>query len=242
MNPNFPKHVAIIMDGNGRWAERQGLARIRGHETGVRRVEEIIRTAQDEGIKYLTLYAFSKENWQRPKAEVSFLMDLLAQYLDQKIKEMKENNIVFNAIGELGDLPEKIQKKMADGMKDTRQNTGLTVTFAFSYSSRREITEACRKIAGEVLAGKLRPEQVTEQTVAKHLYTANLPDPDLLIRTSGEMRISNFLLWQISYAELYVTEKFWPEFTREEFLLALDSYAKRERRFGRTRPPVESYP
>lgn len=232
MNPNHPQHIAIIMDGNGRWAEKQGFPRIRGHEMGVRRVEEIIRAAQDEGIKYLTLYAFSKENWQRPQAEVSFLMGLLSQYLDQKLKEMKKNNLVFNAIGELRDLPEPIQKKIAGGMRDTRQNTGLVITFAFSYSSRREIAEACRKIAGEVLKGLIKPEEITEQTLSEHLYTANLPDPDLLIRTSGEMRISNFLLWQISYAELYVTEKFWPEFTREEFLAALDAYGKRERRFG----------
>ncbi|MBI3306436.1 MAG: isoprenyl transferase [Candidatus Omnitrophica bacterium] len=232
MNPNHPQHIAIIMDGNGRWAEKQGFPRIRGHEMGVRRVEEIIRAAQDEGIKYLTLYAFSKENWQRPQAEVSFLMGLLSQYLDQKLKEMKKNNLVFNAIGELRDLPEPIQKKMAEGMRDTRQNTGLVITFAFSYSSRREIAEACRKIAGEVLKGLIKPEEITEQTLSEHLYTANLPDPDLLVRTSGEMRISNFLLWQISYAELYVTEKFWPEFTREEFLAALDAYGKRERRFG----------
>lgn len=234
MNPNLPRHVAIIMDGNGRWAEKQGLLRIRGHEMGVRRVEEIIRAAQDEGIGYLTLYAFSKENWQRPPAEVSFLMGLLGQFLDQKVKEMKENNLVFNTIGEIHDLPEMIQKKISKGMEETKQNTGLVVTFAFSYSSRIEITEACRRIAREVSEGKIRPENITEQTISSHLYTAGLPDPDLLIRTSGEMRISNFLLWQISYAELYVTEKFWPEFTREEFLSALDAYGKRERRFGRT--------
>ncbi|MBI3313979.1 MAG: isoprenyl transferase [Candidatus Omnitrophica bacterium] len=234
MNPNLPRHVAIIMDGNGRWAEKQGLLRIRGHEMGVRRVEEIIRAAQDEGIGYLTLYAFSKENWQRPPAEVSFLMGLLGQFLDQKVKEMKENNLVFNTIGEIHDLPEMIQKKISRGMEETKQNTGLVVTFAFSYSSRIEITEACRRIAREVSEGKIRPENITEQTISSHLYTAGLPDPDLLIRTSGEMRISNFLLWQISYAELYVTEKFWPEFTREEFLSALDAYGKRERRFGRT--------
>ena len=233
---NLPTHIAIIMDGNGRWAERQNFPRIKGHETGVRRVEEIIRAAQDTGIRYLTLYAFSKENWQRPKAEVSFLMDLLSGYLDQKLREMTENNIIFNAIGRLEDLPEKIQKKLAHAMETTKANTGITVTFAFSYSSRLEIEDACRKIAQKVLEGKIRPEEINEKTISEHLYTANLPDPDLLVRTSGEMRISNFLLWQISYAELYVTEKFWPEFTKEEFLKAIEAYQKRERRFGLTRP------
>lgn len=226
------------MDGNGRWAERQSLPRIRGHEVGVERVEEIIRVAPDFGIKYLTLYAFSKENWQRPKQEVAFLMELLSRYLDQKLKEMKKNNIVFNAIGKLSDLPEKIQEKIAKGMQDTGTNTGLVVTFAFSYSARLEIAEACRKIASEVLSGKIKPETITEQTVADHLYTANLPDPDLLVRTSGEMRVSNFLLWQISYAELYVTEKYWPEFTKEELGKAVGAFQKRERRFGLTRSAV----
>ena len=226
------------MDGNGRWAQKQGFARIRGHEVGVRRVEEIIRVAQDYGIKYLTLYAFSKENWQRPKDEVAFLMGLLVQYLDHKIKEMMENNVVFNAIGRLSDLPDLVRRKVAEGMEKTKQNTGLVVTFAFSYSSRLEIMEACQKIAEEVRAGKINPDQITEEIFSNHLYTANLPDPDLLIRTSGEMRISNFLLWQISYSELYITDKYWPEFTREEFARALDAYQKRERRFGRTCPPT----
>ena len=224
------------MDGNGRWAERQGLPRIRGHEVGVERVEEIMRAAPDFGIKYLTLYAFSKENWQRPKHEVSFLMELLARYLDQKLREMMQNNVVFGAIGNLSDLPKKIQEKIERGIRETAKNTGLVTTFAFSYSSRLEITEACRKIAREAMAGKIKPESITEKTIADHLYTANLPDPDLLVRTSGEMRISNFLLWQISYSELYVTEKFWPEFTREELKKAVEVYQKRERRFGLTRP------
>lgn len=231
---NNPQHVAVIMDGNGRWAERQGFPRVRGHETGVRRVEEITRAAQDAGVKYITLYAFSKENWQRPPAEVAFLMHLLSSYLDQKLKEMKENNLVFNAIGHLDDLPEATRKKIFQGMADTRSNTGLLVTFAFSYSSRLEIADACRKIAQKVMEGKLKPGEINEDTVSAHLYTANLPDPDLLIRTSGEMRISNFMLWQISYAELYVTEKYWPEFTRDDFFAALEAYQKRERRFGRT--------
>ncbi len=233
--PNVPQHIAIIMDGNGRWAEKQGFPRIRGHQAGVERVEEIISAAPDLGIKYLTLYAFSKENWQRPKDEVSFLMDLLGRYLDQKLAEFKKNNIVFNTIGQMEDLPAKIQEKIAYTMKETRHHTGLVTTFAFSYSARVEITTACRRIAEKVLQGKMNLEEITEKTVSDHLYTAGLPDPDLLVRTSGEMRVSNFLLWQISYAEIYVTDKCWPEFTKAELAKAIEAYNKRERRFGRTR-------
>lgn len=234
MTQNIPYHVAMIMDGNGRWAERQGLPRIRGHQVGVERVEEIISAAPEFGIKYLTLYAFSKENWRRPSHEVNFLMELLSTYLDCELATMKKNNIVFNTIGDLADLPKVIQEKIARNKKETGTNTGLVVTFAFSYSSRHEITQACRKIAGEVAEQKLRCEDISEQTISDHLYTAGLPDPDLLVRTSGEMRISNFLLWQISYAELYVTEKYWPEFNKEELAKAVESFQKRERRFGRT--------
>ena len=233
---NIPRHVAVIMDGNGRWAKRRGLPRIEGHRIGADRLEEVMRAAQEFGVRYLTLYAFSKENWQRPKEEVSFLMQLLSNYLDRKLPELKKNNIVFNAIGDLSDMPEEIQQKLERNRSETRANTGLTVTFAFSYSSRYEITEACRKIAEEAVKGKLDPAQITEKTISDHLYTGGLPDPDLLIRTSGEMRISNFLLWQISYAELYVTATCWPEFTREEFFKALMEYQKRERRFGLTHP------
>ena len=233
---NIPSHVAIIMDGNGRWAQKQNLPRIRGHEIGGERVEEIIRAASHYGVQYLTLYAFSKENWQRPAQEVSFLMDLLSHYLDHKLKKIRENNVRFNAIGKLTDLPGNIQKKIAYWIQETKNNTGLWATFAFSYSSRLEITEACQKIASEVAEGKLKPESIDEKTINAHLYTANLPDPDLLIRTSGEMRLSNFLLWQISYAELYVTEKYWPEFTQEEFAKAIEAYQKRERRFGLAAP------
>lgn len=224
------------MDGNGRWAGRQGLARIRGHQAGADRLEEIMRSAEEAGVKYLTLYAFSKENWQRPKEEVQFLMQLLSTYLDRKLPDLKKNNIVFNAIGKLSDMPEEIQKKIDRNIRETAGNSGLVVTFAFSYSSRLEITEACRRLAAEAVAGKIKPEEITEQNVSANLYTRSMPDPDLLIRTSGEMRISNFLLWQISYAEIYITEKCWPEFTREEFFKALEAYAVRERRFGRTDP------
>lgn len=235
MNPDqIPVHVAIIMDGNGRWAKSRGLPRIRGHQVGVERVEDVIQAAPSLGIKYLTLYAFSKENWKRPHEEVSFLMELLAKYLDQKLEEMKRQNVVFNTIGHLDDLPAPIREKIIRNKEETRSNTGLVVTFAFSYSARVEITDACRKIAEKAARGELNPSEINEDVISQSLYTAGMPDPDLLIRTSGEMRISNFLLWQISYTELYVTEKYWPEFTRDEFVKALQAYQSRERRFGRT--------
>lgn len=235
--PNeIPQHIAIIMDGNGRWAKQQGLPRIKGHEAGVRRVEEIIRVAQEMGVRYLTFYAFSKENWQRPKEEVEFLMGLLSFYLDHKLKELIRNNSVFNVIGEIQDLPAFLQAKVKRAMEDSKKNTGITATFALSYSGRKEITQACRKIAEEARQGRVTPGQITEEMISANLYTAKMPDPELLIRTSGELRISNFLLWQISYTELYVTSKCWPEFGKEEFEKAVASYQQRERRFGRTCP------
>ncbi len=230
----IPKHVAIIMDGNGRWAKRQGFPRIKGHEEGVNRVEEITRSASRLGVRYLTLYAFSKENWKRPADEVGFLMSLLAQFLDSKMKVMMENNVIFKVIGEISDLPSIIQKKLDQWIETTKTNTGLTLTIAFSYSSRFEIARAARRLAEKAVAGKIKPSEITEEIFADELYTSKLPDPDLLIRTSGEMRISNFLLWQLSYAELYVTETFWPDFKDEQFREALEAYAKRDRRFGLT--------
>jgi undecaprenyl diphosphate synthase len=234
-NP-IPQHVAIIMDGNGRWAKKQGLLRIQGHEVGVQRVEEIIQAAQDKGIRYLTLYAFSKENWRRPKPEVEFLMGLLFNYLDKKIERLIKNNCVFNVIGETGDLGGTLQKKILQAVENSKKNTSLVVTLALSYSGRREILRACQKLAEQAVEGTIKPSEITEETFSRKLYTAGMPDPELLIRTSGEMRISNFLLWQISYAELYITQKFWPEFTRDEFEKALEDYAGRERRFGDTCP------
>lgn len=233
MNEN-PKHVAIIMDGNGRWAKRQGLLRIKGHEVGVQRVEEITKAAQEKGIRYLTLYAFSKENWRRPKEEVEFLMGLLSSFIDAKIESLLKNNIIFNVIGEIDDLSETLQKKLRHAVELTRHNTGLTLTLALSYSSRKEIVRACQQIAAKVQKAELMPAAINEQVISANLFTAAMPDPDLLIRTSGEYRISNFLLWQISYAELYITQKFWPEFTRDEFEKALEDYRRRERRFGHT--------
>ena len=235
---NVPRHIAVIMDGNGRWAQGRGLTRVQGHEVGVQRVEEIIEAASDMGVKYLTLYAFSKENWRRPRAEVGFLMDLLAMQIDPKVKKMVDRDGIFRAIGHLTDLPEKIQQRIAHWTEISKNNKGLTTIFAFSYSSRFEIVRACTLIAEKARAGTLRPEEITEQTVTDHLYTAGIPDPDLLIRTSGEMRISNFLLWQISYAEIYITEKYWPDFTSEELKKAIEAYQKRERRFGLTAAQV----
>ena len=236
MHNPIPQHVAIIMDGNGRWAKRQGLIRIQGHEVGVQRVEEIIQAAKDKGIRYLTLYAFSKENWRRPKEEVQFLMGLLSAYLDKKIEKLIANNCIFNVIGEIKDLGGSLQKKLTQAMENSKKNTGLVVTFALSYSSRREILRACRSLAEQAAGGTIKASEITEEDISKNLYTSGMPDPELLIRTSGEMRISNFLLWQISYAELYITQKYWPEFTRDEFEKALEDYRGRERRFGDTCP------
>lgn len=237
---NLPRHVAIIMDGNGRWAEKQGFPRIKGHEQGGRRVDEIVEEAVDLGIEYLTLYAFSKENWSRPKDEVDFLINLLlSNYLDEKLTKLKKSGIRFNVIGRRGDLPAGIQKKIDRNMQETRSLKQLVLTLALSYSSREEITEACRRIATKVQEGKLTPDAITEAAFQNELYTSDLPDPDLLIRTSGELRISNFLLWQISYTEIYVTDKFWPEFTKEEFRKAIEAYQGRSRRFGLTESQIQ---
>lgn len=229
---NVPRHVALIMDGNGRWAVEKGLPRFRGHQKGADRIQEIIEAAMDAGVAYLTLYAFSKENWVRPKEEVEFLMTLLSRYLDQELPKLKENKIRFNVIGAREDLSPEIQKKIERNIKETAANERLTLTLALSYSARVEIVEACKKIAQRVKSGALRLEAIKESTFQQELYTSNLPDPDLLIRTSGELRISNFLLWQISYAEIYVTEKLWPDFTKDEFRKAIEAYQKRKRRFG----------
>ena len=230
----MPKHVAIIMDGNGRWAKRQGLMRIKGHAEGVKRTEEIIRAADDLGLQHLTLYAFSKENWKRPKLEVDFLMTLFSGKLDEKIKELHEKKVVMNILGDKHDLPGSVRKKFEAAMELTKNNTGLRLHLALSYSSREELVRASRLIAEKAAQGALDPKAIDEKVFSDHLYTAGIPDPELLIRTSGEIRVSNFLLWQISYAEIYVTPKFWPEFTKEEFQKAIDDYRKRERRFGRT--------
>ena len=231
---NLPQHVAIIMDGNGRWAEDRGFARILGHQRGVDTIREIVRAARELKIKYLTLYAFSKENWARPKREVDFLMSLLGQYLDSELKDMETNQIRFNAIGKLEDLPDNVREKVKRNVAKTERNQGLLLTLALSYSSRVEITDAAKRLCEQVKQGRLQVEEITEAHFTRELYTAGIPDPDLLIRTSGELRISNFLLWQISYTEIYVSEKYWPDFRKEDFLEAVREYQKRERRFGRS--------
>jgi undecaprenyl diphosphate synthase len=222
------KHVAIIMDGNGRWAKQKGRSRIEGHREGVKRVDEIIRTSLEIKLKALTLYAFSMENWQRPKREINALMGILELYLKREMKRLARNNIVFRAIGNIERLPENIREILAKFEHITSQNNGLYLTSALSYGSKEEIITAVRNIVKDGLT----PEEVDKKTFERFLYTAGLPDPDLIIRTSGEMRLSNFLLWQAAYAELYFTKTLWPDFGREEFISAIKEYRKRERRFG----------
>jgi len=229
---SIPKHVAIIMDGNGRWAQKHHLPRLSGHEAGRKSVKEVVQAAIHHGIRYLTLYAFSVENWQRPREEVQGLMGLLRGVLREELKEMGEQGIRLRMIGRKQDLPEAVREELEVAMEDTKGNTKLNLILALSYGSRVEITEAVQAVAREVKAGVLDPEAISEKTVSDHLYTREIPDPDLLIRTSGEMRISNFMLWQISYAEIHVTPVLWPDFGKKEFELALADYAARERRFG----------
>jgi undecaprenyl diphosphate synthase len=229
---SIPKHVAIIMDGNGRWAQKHHLPRLSGHEAGRKSVKEVVQAAIHHGIRYLTLYAFSVENWQRPREEVQGLMGLLRGVLREELKEMGKQGIRLRMIGRKQDLPVAVREELEVAMEDTNGNTKLDLILALSYGSRVEITEAVQAVAREVKVGALDPEAISEKTVSDHLYTREIPDPDLLIRTSGEMRISNFMLWQISYAEIHVTPVLWPDFGKKEFELALADYAARERRFG----------
>ena len=230
---NVPRHVAIIMDGNGRWARERGLPRIEGHRRGAESVRQVVRACGDFGIDYLTLYAFSIENWNRPKTEVSALMRLLEFYLKQEIPELNKNNVRLAAIGRIHELPPTAQRQLEQSIDTLSKNTGLTLVLALSYGGRAEIVDAVRAITREVKAGQLDVADVDEKLISRHLYTQSIPDPDLLIRTSGEMRVSNFLLWQISYAEIYVTDTLWPDFRKAELMKALDDYSKRHRRFGR---------
>jgi len=233
-SPRFPRHVAIIMDGNGRWAEAHGLSRVEGHRRGADVVRTVTTTAVRLGIEYLTLYSFSIENWRRPPSEVRALMKLYAEYLVRERETMTANNVRLVHYGRREGLPPPVLDELDKSVAMSVGNTGLTLGLALNYASRTEITEAVRRIAGEVADGKLTPGQITEQTIGRYLHTAGVPDPDLLIRTAGERRISNFLLWQISYCEFHVTEAMWPEFTRHHFMEALRDYASRQRRFGRT--------
>jgi len=229
---NLPAHVAIIMDGNGRWAKERHLPRIEGHREGAESVRAIVRAAGEAGVKYLTLYAFSVENWSRPKDEVDTLMKYLARYLKTEVGDLMRNNVRLEVIGQIYRLPEFVQEQLAKTRAALARNNGLTAVLALSYGGRQEIVEAVRDIATKVQRGKLEPAEINEQVISQHLYTKNIPDPDLLLRTSGEMRVSNFLLWQISYAELVVTPTLWPDFRKPQFYEALEEYARRHRRFG----------
>ncbi len=231
---DLPRHVAIIMDGNGRWAEAHGVSRLQGHRRGKDSVREVVEAARELGIEYLTLYAFSSENWQRPHREVDALMRLLRRYLRTEIGKMMRYEIRLRAIGNLRKLPREVLAEIRDVEQKTRGNTRMTVQLAVSYGGREEITLAARQLARRVRDGELRPEDIDETTFADALMTRDVPDPDLLIRTSGELRLSNFLLWQAAYTELYVTDTLWPDFRRAQLLVALEHYKSRQRRFGKT--------
>ncbi|MDM9630512.1 isoprenyl transferase [Robiginitalea aurantiaca] len=230
----LPGHLAIIMDGNGRWAKERGKMRVFGHESGVKAVRSTVESAAKIGIKYLTLYAFSTENWKRPKLEVDTLMRLLVASLKKELKTLHENNIRLNAIGRINTLPEKAMQELEDVIEQTKDNTSMTLTLALSYGSREELTTAFKALASKVKNNIISPANIDETIINNHLYTHDLPDVDLLIRTSGEYRISNFLLWQIAYAELYFSEVFWPDFSEQHLIEALKDYQNRERRFGKT--------
>ncbi len=231
---SLPKHIAIIMDGNGRWAKQKGFLRAFGHEEGTKSVRDVVEGSAELGIEFLTLYAFSTENWNRPKREVDTLMRLLVSSLKKEIKTLTENNIRLKAIGNLDSLPKKAQKELQEVMAKTEDNQRMTLTLALSYGSREEMMHMVRDISEKVKNNEISPEAIDESIINQHLYTRNLPDVDLLIRTSGEQRISNFLLWQIAYAELYFTQILWPDFRREDLYEAIYNYQTRERRFGKT--------
>lgn len=228
----IPRHVAIIMDGNGRWAKQRGYQRSFGHQAGAETVHIIAETASNLGVKFLTLYTFSTENWGRPAEEVAALMSLLIDSIEEET--FMKNNISFRVIGDTGKLPEAVQNRLNECIRHTSQNSGMCLVLALSYSSKWEITEAVKKIAGEVLAGEYAPGQIDETVVSSHLTTRFMPDPDLLIRTGGDLRLSNYLLWQCAYSELYFCDTYWPDFREEEFNKAICDYQKRERRFGKT--------
>jgi undecaprenyl diphosphate synthase len=230
----IPRHVAIIMDGNGRWAQNHTLPRAAGHKEGISSVRDLVEAASTVGVEYLTLYAFSTENWRRPATEVGILMDLLLHYLRAEFDELHRNNVRLRAIGKINALPKPVQKELHECIERMKDNTGLTLTLALSYSGRWDITRAMQMMALDVRRRKLSPEDITEESFAQYLSTVGMPDPDLLIRTSGELRVSNFLLWEIAYSEIYVTDTLFPDFRRDELYEALAVYSKRERRFGKT--------
>ena len=229
-----PKHVAIIMDGNGRWAKGRGMSRVFGHKNALTAVRESVKAASQINVEAITLYAFSTENWNRPKLEVDALMSLLINSLKKELPDFMKNGVKVNAIGSIDSLPKKAQKVLSDVISDTKDNTDITLTFALSYGSREEIVNTIKNISKKVVNKELNIEEINENTINNHLYTFNLPDVDLMIRTSGEQRISNFLLWQMAYAELYFTDVLWPDFRKEHFYDAIIDYQNRERRFGKT--------
>jgi undecaprenyl diphosphate synthase len=230
----LPKHVAIIMDGNGRWAKERKLPRVAGHRNGVDSVRDIVQACGQLDIPYLTLYAFSTENWKRPRSEVMVLMNLLLEYLRGEFEELNRNNVRLNAIGQLNALPKPVQKQLYKSIEDLSGNTGLTLTLALSYSGRWDILRAVQTLALDVRGGKLSPEDISEELFRTYLTTQSLPDPDLMIRTSGEMRLSNFLLWEMAYSEIFIAPVFWPDFRRDNLYTALRDFLQRERRFGKT--------
>jgi len=228
----IPKHIAIIMDGNGRWAQRRGLPRIAGHREGVNSVRDIVEACGQLGVKYLTLYAFSTENWKRPREEVSMLMRLLLKALRDEKDRLHRNEVQLKAIGDLAVLPQDVQDELLDGIEKMKRNTGLTLILALSYSGRWDITNAVKRIAADLRAGSLKSEEISQELIAGYLSTKDFPDPDLLIRTSGELRISNFLIWQIAYSELFISQQYWPSFRRKDLYSAIGEFQHRERRFG----------
>jgi undecaprenyl diphosphate synthase len=234
----IPKHIAVIMDGNGRWAVDKGFSRTQGHREGIESVRDIVKVSSQLGIKYLTLYAFSIENWKRPTTEVNILMNLLEHFLKIEIEELHKNNVRLKTIGKISSLPKVVQKLLNNSCEKTKDNAGLTLTLALSYSGRWDIIRAVQMIALDVRRGTISPEDIEDEIFASYLNTKDIPDPDLLIRTSGEMRLSNFLLWEMAYSEIYITDKYWPEFRRIDLYEALINYMQRERRFGKTSAQV----
>lgn len=229
---NIPGHVAVIMDGNGRWASQRGLPRIAGHSAGAKSVEEVIKAAKESGVKILTLYAFSTENWKRPKYEVDALFKLLEDYIDSQTDILVKNDIRLSVVGGIEGLPDGVQRRLKSAMGKTGAGSSLLLNLALNYGARTEIVDAVRAVAKDCASGKINPDEIDEKTFSGYLYTKDLPDPDLLIRTSGEMRLSNFLLWQLSYAELYISKKLWPDFKKSDFIEALNEYQNRQRRYG----------
>jgi undecaprenyl diphosphate synthase len=240
LKDKLPKHIAIIMDGNGRWAKKRSFDRIRGHQEGIESARAVVKCCRELGIQVLTLYAFSLENWSRPAIEIKALMELLKRYLKSELSELIKNNIRLNVIGDTHILPEDVWKMVSEAVKKTAANKGMILNIALSYSGRNEIVQAVRKISRDLQDGKITSDQISEDTFEQYLFTAGLPDPDLLIRTSGEYRISNFLLWQIAYTELYVTDVLWPDFRKDNLILALLDFQKRERRFGLTHEQIKN--